>query len=123
MATFELTSENFQETCDKNEIVIVDFWASWCGPYMSFLPVYEKVSGDFKDIVFGKVDTETERELAAHFNIRSIPTLMVIREGYEVFFQPGALYEEHLRELISKVKELDMQEVKAKFDAEDNQPT
>lgn len=119
MATTEINKDNFKEIYEKNDIVIVDFWASWCGPCMSFMPVYEKVSEDHPDVVFGKVDTELEQELAAHFSIRSIPTLMVIREGYEVFFQPGALYEEGLRELIEKVKELDMDEVKKKLDAED----
>ena len=121
MATTELNKDNFQQTCETNEIVIVDFWASWCGPCMSFLPIYEKVSEDFPNIIFGKVDTEVEQDLSAHFSIRSIPTLMVIREGYEVFFQPGALYEENLRELITKVQELDMEEVKKKLDAEDSQ--
>ncbi len=119
MATTEITKDNFKDIYEKNEIVIIDFWASWCGPCMSFLPVYEKVSEDHPDIVFGKVDTEVEQELAAHFSIRSIPTLMVIRQGYEVFFQPGALYEEQLIELVTKVKELDMDEVKKKLDAED----
>ncbi len=121
MATTEINKDNFQQTCETNEIVIVDFWASWCGPCMSFLPVYEEVSEDFPNIIFGKVDTEVEQELAAHFSIRSIPTLMVIRDGYEVFFQPGALYEENLRELITKVQELDMEEVKKQLDAEDSQ--
>lgn len=121
MATTELNKDNFQQTCETNEIVIVDFWASWCGPCMSFLPIYEKVSEDFPNIIFGKVDTEVEQELSAHFSIRSIPTLMVIRDGYEVFFQPGALYEENLRELITKVQDLDMEEVKQKLDAEDSQ--
>ena len=119
MATLEITKDNFQSTCDNNEIVIVDFWASWCGPCMSFLPIYEKVSEDFPEIVFGKVDTEIEQELSAHFSIRSIPTLMVIRDGYEVFFQPGALYEENFRELITKVQELDMDEVKKAIEAEE----
>ncbi len=119
MATTEISKDNFKEVYEKNDIVIVDFWASWCGPCMSFLPVYEKVSEDFPDVVFGKVDTELEQELAAHFSIRSIPTLMVIRGGYEVFFQPGALSEEQLRELIGKVQELDMEEVKKKLDEQD----
>lgn len=119
MATVSLTKDNFSTTVENNDMVIIDFWASWCGPCMNFLPVYEKVSEDHPDVVFGKVDTEMEKELSAHFSIRSIPTLMVIRQGYEVFYQPGALPEEHLRELISKAKELDMNEVKAKLDAED----
>lgn len=119
MATKEITKENFKETYEKSDIVIVDFWASWCGPCMNFAPVYEKVSEDFPDIVFGKVDTEAEQELSAHFSIRSIPTIMVIRQGYEIFFQPGALQEEHLRELIQKVQDLDMEEVKKQLEAED----
>lgn len=119
MATVTLTKDNFREIYENNDIVIVDFWASWCGPCMNFLPVYEKVSEEYPDIVFGKVDTELEPELSQHFSIRSIPTLMVIRETYEVFFQPGALSEDHLKELISKVKELDMEEVRKKLDAED----
>ncbi len=119
MATVEINKENFRSTYENNDIVIIDFWASWCGPCMSFLPVYEKVSNDFPEIVFGKVDTEVETEMAQHFSIRSIPTLMVIRGGYEVFYQPGALYEEQLRELIQKVQELDMEEVVRKLEAED----
>ncbi len=119
MATTEINKDNFREIYEKNDIVIVDFWASWCGPCMSFLPVYEQVSEDHPDVVFGKVDTEVEQELAAHFSIRSIPTLMVIREGVEVFFQPGALYEEQLRELVTKVKELNMDDVKKQLESEE----
>lgn len=88
---------------------------------MSFMPVFEKVSEDYPEIVFGKVDTEMEQELASHFSIRSIPTLLVIREGYEVYLNPGALGEEDLRTLINKVKELDMEEVKKTLDAQDPQ--
>jgi len=119
MATISLNKDNFRETYENNDILIVDFWASWCGPCMSFMPTYEKVSEDFPDVVFGKVDTELEQELASHFSIRSIPTLMVIRSGYEVYFNPGALGEEDLRTLINKVKELDMEEVKKTLDAQD----
>jgi len=119
MATISLNKDNFRETYENNDILIVDFWASWCGPCMSFMPTYEKVSEDFPDVVFGKVDPELEQELASHFSIRSIPTLMVIRSGYEVYFNPGALGEEDLRTLINKVKELDMEEVKKTLDAQD----
>lgn len=120
MATVEITKDNFKEIYQKNDIVIVDFWASWCGPCMSFMPTYEKVSDEFPDVVFGKVDTEVEQELAGHFSIRSIPTLMVIRGGYEVFFNPGAVGEDDLRLLVNKVKDLDMDEVKKALDAEDD---
>jgi thioredoxin 1 len=119
MATTEITKDNFRTTYESNDIVVVDFWASWCGPCMNFLPIYEKVSEDYPDVVFGKVDTELEQELAAHFSIRSIPTLMVIRGGYEVFFNPGSLAEEDLRTLIDKVKELDMNEVIKAFEEQD----
>lgn len=84
MSTLEITKENFQSTYEKNDIVILDFWADWCGPCKSFAPVYEKVSAQFPKIIFGKIDTEKQPELAAHFEIRSIPTIMVIREGIEL---------------------------------------
>ncbi len=119
MATLSLTKDNFRNTYENNDILIVDFWASWCGPCMSFMPVFEKVSDDYPEIIFGKVDTEVEQELASHFSIRSIPTLLVIREGYEVYLNPGALGEVDLRTLVDKVKELDMEEVKKTLDAQD----
>ncbi|MCB0376933.1 MAG: thioredoxin [Bdellovibrionales bacterium] len=119
MATMEITKDNFKDTYEKNDILIIDFWASWCGPCQSFAPIYEKVSDKYPDVVFGKVDTEQELELAQHFAVRSIPTLLVIREGYEIFYQPGALPEELLVELVDKVKALDMEEVKKQLDAED----
>ncbi|MCJ8278325.1 MAG: thioredoxin [Bdellovibrionales bacterium] len=121
MAAIELNKSNFKETYEKNDIVIIDFWAAWCGPCMNFAPIYDKVSEKYTDVVFGKVDTEVEVELAQHFTIRSIPTLVVIREGYELFYQPGALAEETLIELVEKVKALDMEEVKKQMDAEDAQ--
>lgn len=121
MATLDITKDTFKEVYENNDIVILDFWATWCGPCQSFAPVYEKISEKYPDVVFGKIDTEVESDLAAHFSIRSIPTIMVIREGYEIFFQPGALNEEMLVELVDKVRALDMVEVKKQLDAEDKE--
>jgi thioredoxin 1 len=106
-----MTQANFDETVTAHDIVLVDFWAAWCGPCRSFAPNFEKVSDEFPDIVFAKVDTEAEQGLAASFNIMSIPTLMVIRESMVLFSQAGALPERALRELVEKVRELDMLEV------------
>jgi thioredoxin 1 len=106
-----MTQANFDETVTAHDIVLVDFWAAWCGPCRSFAPNFEKVSDEFPDIVFAKVDTEAEQGLAASFNIMSIPTLMVIRESVVLFSQAGALPERALRELVEKVRELDMLEV------------
>ena len=111
MATRTMTQENFEETVTSNDIVLIDFWAAWCGPCRSFAPTYEKVAQQYRDIVFAKVDTEVEQGLAASFNIMSIPTLMVIRENVVLFSQAGALPEHSLRKLIEKVRDLDMQEV------------
>lgn len=111
MATQDITSQQFNEVITNNDIVIVDFWAEWCGPCKSFAPTYEKVSEQHEDIVFAKVDTEKEQELAGHFQIRSIPTLMVFREQVVLFAQPGMLAEEQLEEVIAKVREVDMAKV------------
>jgi len=111
MATRTMTQENFEETVTSNDIVLIDFWAAWCGPCRSFAPTFEKVAEQYPDIVFAKVDTEAEQGLAASFNIMSIPTLMVIRENVVLFSQAGALPEHSLRKLIEKVRDLDMQEV------------
>jgi len=111
VAYVELTKENFEEVITGNEMVVVDYWAEWCGPCKSFGPVFEKVSKDFPGAVFAKVDTENEQEIASWFQIRSIPTLMIFREKVIVFSQPGALPEGTLREVISKVENLDMAEV------------
>ncbi len=111
MAYVELTKENFEEVITSNDMVVVDYWAEWCGPCKSFGPVFEKVSEDFPDAVFAKVDTENEQEIASMFQIRSIPTLMIFREKVIVFSQPGALPEGALRDVVSKVENLDMVEV------------
>ena len=111
MATQDLTSEQFNEVISSNDIVIIDFWAEWCGPCKSFAPTYEKVSEQYEDIVFAKVNTEQEQELAAHFQIRSIPTLMVFREEIVLFAQPGMLSETQLEEVIDKIKAVDMAKV------------
>ena len=118
MATKTLTAENFDEVTRADGIVLVDFWASWCGPCRVFAPVYEKVSGNHEDIVFGKVDTEAEYELASRYDIRSIPTIMAIRDGVIVFEQPGALPETALESLITQVRALDMDEVRRQVAAQ-----
>ena len=114
MSTLELTTDNFNDVTTKEGIVLIDFWAEWCGPCKMFGPVYEKVSQRHPAITFGKVDTEAQPELAAAFDIRSIPTLMAVRDGVIVFAQPGALPESSVEELIGKVEELDMDEVHRK---------
>ncbi len=112
MATVNLTKDNFKETVDTNDIVLVDFWAEWCGPCKMFAPIYEEVSEKYSDIVFGKVNTEEEQQLAGAYQIRSIPTLMIFREQIIIFAQPGMLPASALEEIIGKAKELDMNQVR-----------
>ncbi len=114
MATKEITLENLDSTIENNDIVFLDFWAGWCGPCKMFEPVFEKAAETHKDIVFGKIDTEAQQELAAGFGIRSIPTLMAFRENILVFSQPGALNGGQLEQVIDAVKGLDMEDVRAK---------
>ena len=112
MATVALTSDTFEQTLADNDMVLVDFWASWCGPCRAFAPVFEKVSEQNPDVVFGKVDTEAEVELARTFSIMSIPTLMIVRDQVVIFSQPGALGEEALVDLVRQARALDMAEVR-----------
>ena len=111
MATIELTTENFEELVSGNDVVLIDFWAAWCGPCRSFAPIFEKVSEARPGLVFGKVDTEAQQALAASFNIMSIPTLMIIREGVVIYSEAGSLPEKSLTALVERALELDMAEV------------
>ncbi|MFJ5925866.1 thioredoxin [Kitasatospora sp. NPDC092948] len=116
MSTVELTKDNFDEVVqgeDGKGFVLIDFWAAWCGPCRQFAPVFERAAEKHTDITFAKVDTEAQQELAAAFEIRSIPTLAIIREGVLVFAQPGALPEAALEDLIGQARKLDMAEVHA----------
>jgi thioredoxin 1 len=119
MATLEITEPMFAETIENNSLVILDFWAEWCGPCRAYGPVYERVSEEFPDVVFGKIDTEDQQALAGMFNIRSIPTTIAFKEGIGVFMQPGALPEDALRDLVGKLQELDMDEVRAELEAQE----
>lgn len=119
MATIQLTKDNFRKTYEESPIVVVDFWAEWCGPCRNFGPVFERVSEKYPHIVFGKIDTEAEPDIAQHFQIRSIPTLMVIRDGLELYCEPGALSEAQLIELVEQAKSIDMQEVRDKIAEEE----
>ncbi|MBC8158234.1 MAG: thioredoxin [Rhodospirillales bacterium] len=117
MATTNLTRDTFENTVLENDIVLIDFWAGWCQPCKSFAPIYEKVSDGHPDVLFGKVDTDAEQELAAQFGIQSIPTLAVFRENVLLMNQPGMVPESALSELVDRVKDLDMDAVRAEIAA------
>ena len=117
MATIELTEASLEKTVVENDIVVIDFWAPWCGPCKSFGPIYEEVSEKYPDVVFAKVNTEVEQAIAAHFQIRSIPTLMIFREQIVLFSEAGMIPGNALEELIQQVKKLDMDKVKAEIEA------
>ncbi len=116
MATIDIAKDDFQDTINNNDFVIVDFWAPWCGPCKSFAPVYEELSEKYPDIVFAKVNTEEQQELSGAFNIRSIPTLMIFREQIVLFSQPGALQGSQLEQVISQAQELDMDQVRKEIE-------
>ncbi|MGB7424427.1 MAG: thioredoxin [Ornithinimicrobium sp.] len=115
MSTIELTEQTFECTLDTNDIVLVDWWAEWCGPCKQFGPIFEEASERHTDVTFGKIDTETEKVLAQNASITSIPTIMAFRQGILVFAQPGALPAPALESLLTQVKDLDMDDVRAKL--------
>ncbi|MGB0474836.1 MAG: thioredoxin family protein [Candidatus Poseidoniaceae archaeon] len=117
MATLDLTEPEFAEVIENNDIVILDFWAEWCGPCKAYGPVYERVSNEFEDVIFAKINTEEEPQLGRMFNIRSIPTTIAFKEQIGVFMQPGALPEDALRDLVVMLKDLDMDEVRQEMES------
>lgn len=121
MTTIDLTAENFERTVTENEIVLVDFWASWCGPCRQFAPVYERAAEANPDIVFGSIDTEAEQGLAAAARVSSIPTVMAFKEGALVYSQPGALPAASLDQLIGALRSLDVAEVRAREGTQDRE--
>lgn len=124
MTTVALTEQNFEQTITSNDIVLIDFWASWCGPCRQFAPVYEQVSENHEDVTFAKLDTEAEQAIATAANITSIPTLMIIKQGVPVFSQAGAIPATALEDLLTQARDLDMDQVRAqmKEQGEDQAP-
>lgn len=122
MATLTVTEENFQKTLDESGILLVDFWASWCGPCRAFAPTFEAASEKYPDVVFGKVDTEAQQGLAGFFQIRSIPTLMIFRERVMLYNEAGALPPQALEQIIEQVRALDMAKIHAEIAAQQGQP-
>ncbi|MEE9342896.1 MAG: thioredoxin [Gammaproteobacteria bacterium] len=120
MATIDMTIDNFQDVIEKNSIIIIDFWASWCGPCQNFAPVFEEAAEEHTGIVFAKVNTEEQNELAAQFQVRSIPTLAIFRDQVMVYSQPGALPPSALDELITQTQSLDMEKVRADIAEQQN---
>jgi thioredoxin len=121
MAVVELTKDNFEQVVTSNPTVVVDYWAPWCGPCKGFAPVFESVAEKHPDVVFAKVNTDEEQEIASHFQIRSIPTLMVFREQVIVFSQPGALAQGAFEQVVEKAKSLDMDEVRQQIKEKDSE--
>ena len=122
MATVQLTRNNFEQIVADNPAVVIDFWAPWCGPCRMFAPIFEAASDKYPEVVFAKVNTEEEQELAASFSIRSIPTLMIVREKVVLFSQAGALPASALDQVLDKAMALDMEEVRRDLDAHETQP-
>jgi len=118
MAVLDLTQSNFDETIANNEIVIIDFWAPWCGPCLQFAPTFKETSEKVDGVAFAKINTEDEQALGAHFRIRSIPTLMIFREGIGIFSQPGSISVKDLEDLLEKAKAIDMDEVRKELETQ-----